>query len=109
VIVGCEPGDAQQQLLISSPDPLRSVPERPCSDLAQTLLQGEHTAALVEIEGKSRQAQICTAWLHFGSKKEGKIRTGLWSYVSQNQQIALGEASPEKAGVAGSTPSLATI
>ena len=33
----------------------------------------------------------------------------LLSYVLQNQQIALGEASPEKAGVGGSTPSLATI
>jgi len=30
------------------------------------------------------------------------------SYVLQNQQIALGGASPEKAGVGGSTPSLAT-
>ena len=31
------------------------------------------------------------------------------SYVLQNQQIALGDYSPEKAGVGGSTPSLATI
>jgi hypothetical protein len=29
-------------------------------------------------------------------------------YVSENQYIALGEYSPEKAGVGGSTPSLAT-
>jgi hypothetical protein len=31
------------------------------------------------------------------------------SYTLQNQQIALGDYSPEKAGVGGSTPSLATI
>jgi hypothetical protein len=30
-------------------------------------------------------------------------------YTLQNQQIALGDYSPEKAGVGGSTPSLATI
>ena len=29
---------------------------------------------LVEIEAKSRQAQIFTTWLHFGSNKEVKIR-----------------------------------
>jgi hypothetical protein len=31
------------------------------------------------------------------------------SYTLQNQQIALGDYSPEKAGVGGSTPSLATM
>jgi hypothetical protein len=30
-------------------------------------------------------------------------------YPLQNQQITLGDYSPEKAGVGGSTPSLATI
>ena len=34
---------------------------------------------------------------------------GFLSYVEQNQQIASGDYSPEKAGVGGSTPSLAAI
>ena len=34
---------------------------------------------------------------------------GFLSYAQRNQQIALGDYSPEKAGVGGSTPSLATI
>jgi hypothetical protein len=39
----------------------------------------------------------------------GQNQAVFQSYVLQNQQIASGDYSPEKAGVGGSTPSLATI
>jgi hypothetical protein len=60
---------------------------------------------LRQISAGSDLYRLAPFWL----QKRGQNQAGIQSYVLQNQQIALGDYSPEKAGVGGSTPSLATI
>jgi len=58
-----------------------------------------------QISAGSDLYSLAPFWLQQGRQNQGDFQ----SYVSQNQQIASGDYSPEKAGVGGSTPSLATI
>jgi hypothetical protein len=60
---------------------------------------------LRQISAGSDLYRLAPFWL----QKRGQNQAGFQSYVLQNQQIALGDYSPEKAGVGGSTPSLATM
>src|SRR5437762_1412225 len=50
-----------------------------------------------------------SAWAHFGHTNQARIWPDFMSKLCKISCLGLEEASPEKAGVGGSTPSLATI
>jgi hypothetical protein len=68
------------------------------------LSEGWGRVDLRQISAGSDLYSLAPFWL----QQRGQNQTGKGRYAQQNQQIASGDCSPEKAGVGGSTPSLAT-
>jgi len=63
----------------------------------------------VVVEANSGRLWLNSFLVPLWFQKEGQKQAGIWRYALQNQWMDSVDYSPEKAGVGGSTPSLATI
>ena len=63
----------------------------------------------MRIGDSRRSSAVRKPCFRYASNKRGGKRKGSRANVSRIRRIGLGDYSPEKAGVGGSTPSLATI